>query len=139
MHSAFDLCCSVAGRYSSPAPTATEVAGLEAGRRAQPSVAHRLISGILLALPFAQLHEIVDLLQWEGMITANQVREVLQEREQRRIQALREYINKQANKIARDYYAYLSYCIHDCFITPPIAPLITSSIALSIASSIDLG
>jgi hypothetical protein len=105
-------------KSGTPAPAAAELVGLEAGRRTQPTVAHTLISGILLALPFAQLHEIVDLLRWEGTLTAKLVREVLQEREHRRILALREYVNKQPNKKVRDVPAshvvlgYREFAVH---------------------------
>ncbi|CRG86752.1 hypothetical protein PISL3812_03763 [Talaromyces islandicus] len=86
-----------------PAPTAAELTGLEQGRRErQPGVAHSLISGILLALPYEQLHEIVALLRRQGTLTAQLVRDVLQEREQRRIRALREYVRQLPNNKVRN-------------------------------------
>ncbi|QKX60700.1 uncharacterized protein TRUGW13939_07846 [Talaromyces rugulosus] len=89
-------------KSGTPAPAAVELVGLEAGRHEQPTVAHTLISGILLALPFTQLREIVGLLRSENMLTAKLVRNVLEEREHRRILALREYVNNQPNKKVKD-------------------------------------
>jgi hypothetical protein len=69
------------------------LASLKFGDHPQPSVNCTRASAVLLALPFARFRECLDTMRQKGsvVLTADLVRAVLQEREQRRLNALREY------------------------------------------------
>ncbi|KAH8691154.1 hypothetical protein BGW36DRAFT_263794, partial [Talaromyces proteolyticus] len=74
------------------------LAGVHFGVHPQPSRESSILSAVLLAIPFRYLQEVFQYLRSDGLLTLKLVKEVLQEREIRRLDALQEYHRRHPKK-----------------------------------------